>query len=192
MVSGTHGVEGFCGSGCQVALLADGFVEARPSGCAVVLLHALNPYGFAWLRRVNEDGVDLNRNFQDFSQPLPDSSAYEELHDALVPREWDGLVRAEADRALAEYVAKRDMRAYQAAVSTGQYTRPTGLFCGGASARGPRGTCCTRCVSSCRPRSRASPCSTCTPASGRAVTASRSRSGSRRTPRGHAHGAARK
>ena len=28
-----------------------------------VLLHALNPYGFAWLRRVNEHNVDLNRNF---------------------------------------------------------------------------------------------------------------------------------
>lgn len=131
VISGTHGVEGFCGSGCQVALLEDAFAHARPANCALVLLHALNPYGFAWLRRVNEDGVDLNRNFQDFTAPLPDSSAYETLHDALVPAEWEGLVRADADRRLGEYAAKHGMRALQAAVSTGQYTRPTGLFYGG-------------------------------------------------------------
>ena len=28
--------------------------------------HALNPFGFAWLSRVNEHNFDLNRNFQDF------------------------------------------------------------------------------------------------------------------------------
>jgi hypothetical protein len=27
-----------------------------------VLVHALNPFGFAMLRRWNEEGVDLNRN----------------------------------------------------------------------------------------------------------------------------------
>lgn len=131
VISGTHGVEGFCGSGCQVALLEDGFAQGRPSGCGLVFLHSLNPYGFAWLRRVNEDGVDLNRNFQDFARPLPDSSAYEALHEALVPTEWEGLVRADADRALGEYAARHGARAFQAAVSTGQYTRPTGLFYGG-------------------------------------------------------------
>lgn len=131
VISGTHGVEGFCGSGCQVALLEDGFVQARPPNCALVLLHALNPYGFAWLRRVNEDGVDVNRNFQDFDRPLPDSSAYEALHEALVPAEWEGVLRADADRRLAGYVGRHGLRAFQAALSTGQYTRPAGLFYGG-------------------------------------------------------------
>ena len=28
----------------------------------VVIVHAVNPYGFACGRRFNEDGVDLNRN----------------------------------------------------------------------------------------------------------------------------------
>ena len=36
-------------------------MAAPPLRC--VLLHALNPFGFAWRRRVNEDNVDLNRNF---------------------------------------------------------------------------------------------------------------------------------
>src|ERR1700675_2277450 len=49
--SGTHGVEGFCGSGCQVALLHDpAFVAAlAQSRVRVLMLHAINPYGFSHL-----------------------------------------------------------------------------------------------------------------------------------------------
>ena len=28
-----------------------------------MIIHAVNPYGFAHLRRVNEENIDLNRNF---------------------------------------------------------------------------------------------------------------------------------
>ncbi len=131
IVSGTHGVEAFCGSGCQVGLLQDRLYEALPASTCLVMVHALNPYGFAWVRRVNEDGVDLNRNFVDFTRPLPDSQAYEHLHDWLVPADIDGPVRASADAALADFIERHGMAAYQAAVSTGQYTRPAGLFYGG-------------------------------------------------------------
>ena len=71
VVSGTHGVEGFTGSALQHHWL-DGLGPGDiPDGLRVVLLHAFNPYGFAWVRRVNEDNVDLNRNFVDWSQPPP-------------------------------------------------------------------------------------------------------------------------
>ena len=130
LISGTHGVEGFAGSGCQVGYLTDRLYESLPRNAAVVLIHALNPYGFAWLRRVNEDNVDLNRNFQDFSR-LPSSATYEELHDWLVPADWDGLARKTADTALTAYIARHGLPAFQAAVTSGQYTRPTGLFYGG-------------------------------------------------------------
>jgi hypothetical protein len=131
MISGTHGVEGFCGSGCQVGYLTDRLHEALPAGVKSILVHALNPHGFAWRRRVNEDNVDLNRNFQDFSKPLPDSSAYEELHDILVPEEWEGPIREKSDAALMHYIQSRGQAVFQAAVTGGQYTRPTGLFFGG-------------------------------------------------------------
>jgi hypothetical protein len=130
VISGTHGVEGFAGSGCQVGLLANGFAAAMAANTKLVLLHALNPHGFSWLRRVNEDGVDINRNFADFSA-LPSSAAYEELHPALVPARWDEAHRREADAFIAAYIAAHGARAYQSAVSAGQYTRPTGLFYGG-------------------------------------------------------------
>ena len=71
--SGCHGVEGFCGSGIQVALLGDAAWRrsAHEAGVAVLYLHALNPYGFSWWRRTTQENIDLNRNFQDFHRPLP-------------------------------------------------------------------------------------------------------------------------
>src|SRR5205814_1509909 len=90
LTSGTHGVEGFCGSGCQVALLRDdAFVAAvERSGIEVLMLHALNPYGFSHLRRANEDNADLNRNFVDFSALPATSRGYAEIHALLLPPTW--------------------------------------------------------------------------------------------------------
>jgi hypothetical protein len=133
LISGTHGVEGFCGSGCQVGYFVDELYKALPSESGVIFIHALNPFGFAWLRRGNEDNVDLNRNFHDFSKPLPSSEKYEPLHDWLVPQEWDGDQRKEADTALFEYI-RITMDVAQAEITRGQYSRPNGLFYGGVTA----------------------------------------------------------
>jgi predicted deacylase len=132
VLSGTHGVEGLAGAGCQVGFLIDRLYQALPSSACVLLVHALNPHGFAWLRRVNEDNVDLNRNFIDFSHP-PSSAAYEPLHPWLVPTEWEGDARVRADAALQQYVTAHGMLAFQQALTAGQYTRPEGLFYGGTA-----------------------------------------------------------
>ncbi len=131
VVSGTHGAEGFCGSGAQVGLLRDSRLTELPAGVAVVLVHAINPYGFAHLRRVTEDNVDLNRNCVDFSAPLPVAPAYSELHPMLLPADWDGPAREAAERQIAAYIETNGKPAFQAAVSSGQYTDPDGLFYGG-------------------------------------------------------------
>ena len=132
LISGTHGVEGFCGSGCQVGYLTDRLHDALPPDTRSILIHALNPYGFAWLRRANEENVDLNRNFQDFAQALPGSTAYEEVHDLLVPPDWDGSGSQTADSALKNYIETRGLRGLLTAVQGGQYSRPNGLFFGGS------------------------------------------------------------
>jgi predicted deacylase len=95
-----------------------------------MLIHALNPFGFAWLRRVNEDNVDLNRNFHDFAEPLPSSEPYEALHDWLIPPDWEGEQRDQADAALLDY-ANKNFRKFQTELTAGQYTHPNGLFYGG-------------------------------------------------------------
>ena len=135
VVSGTHGNEGFCGSGCQIGLIAEGVVAARPQDVAVLLIHAVNPYGFSHIRRVTEDNVDLNRNFQDFSKLLPENPRYADIHELLVPPDWDGPGRALADAALAAWgEANGGRKAYQAAIAGGQYAFPDGLFFGGRTA----------------------------------------------------------
>lgn len=131
LTSGCHGVEGYCGSGVQVAALRDAAWRARAAdrGVAVLYVHALNPYGFSHIRRTTHENVDLNRNFHDFAQPLPVNEDYREVHPLLVPPEWPP---GEANtQAIGEYIARKGEKAYQAAVSGGQYEFPDGLFYGG-------------------------------------------------------------
>jgi hypothetical protein len=130
--SGTHGVEGLCGSGIQSALLETRQAERFSQDTALVLVHAMNPHGFANLRRAAEGNVDLNRNFIDHSAP-PENPAYSEVHALLVPPEWSGPTRLHADLAIAKFRAERGERAWQAAVTGGQYVHPDGLFYGGAA-----------------------------------------------------------
>jgi hypothetical protein len=129
LVSGTHGVEGLAGSGLQVAQVQSGLRPPPSSDLAIILVHALNPFGLAFKRRVNEDSVDLNRNFATFPVDLP-NSAYDELHGLLTMRPG-GFARARRGIAFASYAAKRGKRTLQQAVTKGQFNHPTGLFFGG-------------------------------------------------------------
>ena len=128
--SATHGVEGFCGSGAMVGFMREGLTKERRNDTAVLLVHALNPHGFAHLRRVTEDNVDLNRNFVDHAAH-PVNADYADIHSLLVPADWDGPGRAKAEEGIKAYVAKNGHTAYQAAVTRGQYTHADGLFFGG-------------------------------------------------------------
>jgi hypothetical protein len=133
-ISGTHGAEGYCGSGAQVGTIESGLCQELPSGLALMMIHAINPYGFAWTRRVNEDNVDLNRNFIDFAQPLPRNAGYEDLHAVLCPKEWTEDSQSAWDTQSTNYALQHGAHAFQEAVSGGQYSRADGLFYGGNAA----------------------------------------------------------
>ena len=130
-VSATHGVEGFCGSGAQVGWLESGLYREQPAATAHLMIHAINPHGFAWLRRVTEDNVDLNRNFVDHAAPHPVNAGYEELAGTLCPTEWDQDTVAETQKTLDDYAEKHGRTALQSAISGGQYRHPDGIFFGG-------------------------------------------------------------
>ncbi|RWM28095.1 M14 family metallopeptidase [Mesorhizobium sp.] len=130
LISATHGVEGYCGSAGQVDWMRKGTVSSLGPGQAMLLIHALNPYGFAWNRRVTEEGCDLNRNFVDFSRP-PTNPGYAELADSLVPAEIGGPVFEAAERAIEEFRKKNGEVAFQTARKAGQYSYPYGVFFGG-------------------------------------------------------------
>ncbi len=131
LFSGTHGVEGFCGSGGQIGWIAGDGPKRLPAGIGALVVHAINPHGFAWLRRVTEDNVDLNRNFIDFAKPLPASPAYDEIAAAVCPKDWSEQGQAAADRTLEAYAQKHGDFALQAAITGGQYRHADGLFFGG-------------------------------------------------------------
>jgi predicted deacylase len=65
-ISGTHGVEGYCGSAIQQFLLSQLSPGLIPKDTAVLMIHSLNPWGMQWARRCDASGIDLNRNFVDY------------------------------------------------------------------------------------------------------------------------------
>jgi len=135
LLSATHGVEGFCGSAAQIDGLRSyaNKKDALPEGVALLMIHAINPHGFAWLRRVTENGVDLNRNFVDFSKTLPENRGYEELGASVIPDNLKHETLMAADAKLLEYSDFHGQVAFEAALSGGQFTHADGLFYGGVA-----------------------------------------------------------
>lgn len=130
-MSGTHGVEGFAGSGIQTGSIRQGLYRSLPDTTAVALVHAVTPHGFAWLRRANEDGVDVCRNFVDFTRPLPRNAVYDELAHVLVPEDWTGPGREQADQRYLGYIREHGLDRVKADVARGQYDYWFAPFFGG-------------------------------------------------------------
>lgn len=136
--SGLHGVESAVGAAVQLAWMDT--QRRSPMHGRFILIHALNPYGYATGRRVNEDNVDLNRNFlhpvkavsELSADPLSESglSDYARFDALLNPtgpqRRLDGFYV----KALG-YLAREGRQRLQNAIVTGQYEFEQGLFFGG-------------------------------------------------------------
>jgi hypothetical protein len=127
--TGLHGVEGPVGLP-MLRLACEDYAQQSPESTALLLIHALNPFGFAWWRRQDHDGVDLNRNFL-----LPDedyagaAASYRDLEGILNPKsppKRDGF----AGRALLRAM-KMGLGPLKQAIVEGQYDFPRGLFYGG-------------------------------------------------------------
>ena len=133
---GIHGLEAFTGSAVQLALLEDppGFAADD----AFILVHVLNPYGMAWLRRANENNVDLNRNFLADGDSWSGAPAlYGSLDPLLNPRSRPSPdafgLRAAITSLRYGFPRVKD------AIAQGQYEYPRGLFFGGKALQpGPR------------------------------------------------------
>ncbi len=128
LLGGTHGIEGFAGSAIildSLELFVNHWLTLAPD-TALLIVHALTPWGYAWLRRCDEDGVDLNRNYIDFNLPVPENPGYLELRDALFcPDETQRITL------FYKFEQRHGRTAFEIAVSGGQYTDPSGPFYGG-------------------------------------------------------------
>jgi len=130
--SGIHGVEGFFGSAVQLGLLED-WASGRVALPAIrcVLLHGLNPFGFAWRRRVNESNVDLNRNLLLEGETYAGSPAGYARLDALLNPERGPSFLEPVTLKLLLAISRYGMPALKQTVAAGQYDHPRGLFYGG-------------------------------------------------------------
>ena len=129
--SGLHGVEGFLGSAIQCALIDQGFPQWFPNSTGCLFLHALNPHGFAHLRRWDGENIDLNRNFLLSGQVFQGSpDQYGALNDFLNPKKVPPPGEIFALKAIAP-ILRYGFKALQATLPVGQYDYPQGLFFGG-------------------------------------------------------------
>ena len=127
--SGLHGVEGFVGSAIQLQLIDD--LPQLTADSALVIVHVLNPYGMAWLRRFNENNVDLNRNFLGPEEKYDGSlAAYRRVDPFLNPcsppsKDFYHLK-------IAGLVLRHGFSQLKQAIASGQWEFPKGIFFGGS------------------------------------------------------------
>jgi hypothetical protein len=140
VTSGIHGVEGYAGAACLCRFLQAWPGRFAASGIGFLLVHAINPWGFANDSRVTEEGVDLNRNFVEFPRSAAAPSPYAAFHRMLV-EDYRPLPQGLRNglELLSHGVSARRRRALQDAVTGGQYERVDGMFFGGFAATRSRG-----------------------------------------------------
>ena len=136
LTTGVHGMEGYIGS----VMLDVFFDEIYPTidikNTGILVVANVNPYGMKYMRRYNENNVDLNRNFiLDWeSFDLTSNKDYPEVKNFLQPEGkignalWHevGFYASLAKEALTKGADK-----VSDALLTGQYEYPQGVYYGG-------------------------------------------------------------
>lgn len=134
VTSGVHGVEAFTGSALQIDFLKK-MDPALLQNMSLLVLHSVNPYGFHYLRRVNENNIDLNRNFSanshHFNRQIKDYSRFESYINPTQPASA-GLLRDSLLflKSLVKLVQYGKKQIAQISVG-GQYQNPKGIYYGG-------------------------------------------------------------
>lgn len=130
VVSGEHGLEGLPGSGAQLDLLLH--MPDPPKDTKVVLVHALNPWGFSHGSRGNEDNVDVNRNFVEFDIPYVRNVAFDEIFPFMCPQDWTDDALDHAAAQTKRVLDERGGAFVLTGTTGGQRHEPTGTNYGGA------------------------------------------------------------
>ncbi len=84
VTSGIHGAEAFAGATIQDLFLQHLLKSGQPK-TSILLIHAINPYGFKYLRRANPNNVDLNRNHASAEEFASTNEAFDKLASIYTP-----------------------------------------------------------------------------------------------------------
>ncbi|MEM1113296.1 MAG: DUF2817 domain-containing protein [Pseudomonadota bacterium] len=130
-ICGTHGQEYFSGAATQLNWMLSGGPAKLADDVAVCLIHCNNPYGASFLSRGNENFVDLNRNYLDFSQPIRPNPLYDDLFKLLFTPEMSEHVLDDVMQGYVRFMEETDPQAAMTTVGGGQNTHPSGIiYCG--------------------------------------------------------------
>ena len=129
--SGLHGIEGYCGSAIQRAAISNLMNTEKYQDVGIICIHAINPFGMAHCRRVNEQNVDLNRNFLKEGEFNGAHEGYTNLYHLLNPERPYGLRNLLFLPVTLGLIARHGLSTLKQAVVGGQYAYPKGLFWGG-------------------------------------------------------------
>ena len=137
LTTGVHGMEGYIGD----VMLDVFFEEIYPdmdADVGVLVVANVNPYGMKYMRRYNENNVDLNRNFiLDWgSFDLSSNKEYPKVDTFLGPTTKIGNAfwhEAEFYGKLAVTAVTDGASTVSDALLTGQYEYPQGVYYGGTA-----------------------------------------------------------
>lgn len=136
LTTGVHGMEGYIGS----VMLDVFFEEIYPSldteDTGILIIANVNPYGMKYMRRYNENNVDLNRNFiLDWDNfDLSSNKDYPEVKEFLQPEGKIGNAfwhEVAFYLSLAKEALTKGADKVSDALLTGQYEYDKGVYYGG-------------------------------------------------------------
>lgn len=131
--SGVHGVEGYAGSAIQLSLMDKLAKNPVFDDHAVIIIHAVNPFGMAWWRRFNENNVDLNRNFLRLDEEysgVPDG--YEDVKNFINPKSIPNKREFAYNLKALLLILRYGFNNLKQAVAEGQYQYPQSIQYGGS------------------------------------------------------------
>lgn len=136
MTAGEHGVEAFAGAAVLSMFMDEYLNRLNPENTGLVLVHTINPWGMKHGRRVNENNVDLNRNFvRDWGAANRSNPDYGRMRGLLAPEGTIEHPLLELDsfaHRMTSVVASGKAGVLKTAVLIGQYEDPRGLYYGGS------------------------------------------------------------
>lgn len=136
ITSGNHGPEAYAGAALQHQFLDKTIKTIDFKNTGLILVHALNPWGFKYHRRGTENNVNLNRNF-DISKKIFETpnDGYSKLKTTLEIREKVNSKAYPSLNLLKKmfFEVGVTQQSLTEAIGRGQYTSKTGINYGGNS-----------------------------------------------------------
>ena len=137
LTTGVHGIEGYIGSVMLDVFFEEIYPTLDTENTGILVVANVNPYGMKYMRRYNENNVDLNRNFiLDWeSFDLASNKDYPEVKEFLQPEGKIGNAlwhEAGFYLSLAKEALTKGADKVSDALLTGQYEYAEGVYYGGA------------------------------------------------------------